>query len=175
MTCDGSITALTRKRTKSVVRCELLMNDALLKKTISPELISSASESHLLIFLPLILDVIQATDGVSPLLPPLKARMLASRKLKLRFLLLRKHPAFKDFKARLRFSSAAYGQLPFGGDATKLNRCRALPPPDYLDHFTVPVDMVSTLVILFFKLLLSFICLTNLTFATQSLYDPIAF
>lgn len=78
---------------------------------LSPDLIRVATLSQLILVLPLVLDAIvtaHAASRYSPLIDPLCRRLHRSRRLKLRFLLLRHHPVFKSLPVKLRFSTYAY-------------------------------------------------------------------
>lgn len=90
--------------------------DVLLRDTgFTPHLVAAAPDDHLLPLLPLLL----ASPELPALLPPLRERLHASRMLKLRFLLLRAHPAFQSVACTRRFASWAYANRPKRKDAQR--------------------------------------------------------
>lgn len=120
-----------------------LVEDVLVAHNLTPAFVSGLGEAHLLFFLPLILNAIQDSKSVSPLLESLRQRVCMSRKVKLRFLLLRKHPAFLSFPSRFTYSSKAYGVPSLIGTRISPPSCSG-----YLDEIhsrvkiNIPVDMV---------------------------------
>lgn len=82
-----------------------------LSRKSSPQVISSCSLPQLLALLPLVMhhiDVMHESQRLSHLVAPLCQRLQKSRRLKLRFLLLRHHASFSALCVRLRYSSQAY-------------------------------------------------------------------
>lgn len=82
-----------------------------LARTPTSEAIRNATDRQLHLLLPLLLHhVIQAqtTPRYAALSTALRERLCASRRLKLRFLLLRKHEGFMALSSMLRYSSCAY-------------------------------------------------------------------
>lgn len=128
---------------------ELLFREILSERTVSPRHISDCSEQHLLLIFPLILRTIeshQLSNTKSPLICPLLSRMCSSRRVKLRFLLLRKHPAFASLQSTLIFVSRAYGTWCFARGCNPTNSnisppTQSKPQPNAM---RVPVDMVSS-------------------------------
>lgn len=122
-----------------------------------PEMIQYGSPSQLMIALPLILHRIAASHAAnkaSPLVEPLVRRMLACRKLKLRFLLLRRLESFQPITVTLRFSSRAYDAPPGTWITTACSLSHmnvwAEPRPRAL---VIPVDMVGKRILFSFHFL----------------------
>lgn len=132
-----SLPSTPLRRSKPLSPPDLL--DVLLQSSSpTPHFITNASQTQLLALLPVILYSIHSSSSL--LLPPLKARLLSSRRLKLRFLLLCRHPAFKHISPRLHFSSAAYAETIY----TPLPRSHTPSQKSTLASslLRLPVDMV---------------------------------
>lgn len=118
---------------------------AIIAEELSGEVLNAASEVQLLLLLPLILQRVtkcHVARRPSPLVESLRQRLCASRRLKLRFLLLREHPAFEGLLCTLRYSRRAYVGVPVVSTAcssSKLDLFEASAPRALL----LPVDMVG--------------------------------
>lgn len=82
---------------------------------VSAKLVKSALEDDLLPLLPLVI----CTPQTDELLNALQERLCTSRVLKLRYLLLRNHHAFRSIPCKRRFSSMAYGPVTCSRDFQK--------------------------------------------------------
>lgn len=122
---------------------------------LTADLLLSASEAHLLILLPVILFQLlppHISDHSAKFFLPLQQRISSSRRLKLRVLLLRAHPVFRNVPVNLRYSSHAYVK-PLVSTALSMSSSR-------LDIFSehgprelaILVDMVGT------RVPFSFVC-----------------
>lgn len=114
---------------------------------LSAKVVSVLTESQLLQLLPLIICLSQQPQQPAGLLPSLRKRLLASRKLKLRFLLLQKHPAFASFDIRRLYSSAAYGRAPLIQPRPMSLSLSQIDVADAMPYVTIPVDMVRLSII----------------------------
>lgn len=112
---------------------------------ITPELLTTLPESQLLFMMPLVLHHIGKTHMLnkeSQLVLPFRKRLHFSRRLKLRFLLLRNLPAFSTLSCSLRFAARAYEKPP------PVSTCSSIPRLNIFDEpapttFKLPVDMVG--------------------------------
>lgn len=125
----------------------LLAPDILaMAESMSSQLIEAGTDAQLMVLMPLILHQIATehkANRESDLALPLCERLHYSRRLKLRFLLLRKLPAFSSMILSLRYVARAYDKQPL------VNASSAIPRLDIFDvptphTFKLPVDMVRT-------------------------------
>lgn len=115
-------------------------------ESMSSQLLISATEPQLLVLMPLVIHRIaleHKANRESDLVLPLRERLHFSRRLKLRFLLLRNLPAFSAMILSLRYVARAY-EKPAPVDTSS-----AIPRLDIFDvptphTFKLPVDMVGT-------------------------------
>lgn len=117
-----------------------------LARQLSGDMILCATEAQILLLLPSILhriEVCKVPHEKRGAMDALRIRLCSSRRLKLRFLLLRKHDAFRTLSSRLRYSSRAY-DVPIVTTACSSSHI------DIEDDMTampqsicVPVDMVG--------------------------------
>lgn len=118
---------------------------AVMAAELSCETLDTATESQLLILFPLILQRIascHASHVSSPLEEPLRHRLCASRRLKLRFLLLRTHPAYSALLCKLRYSSRAYDGVPVVPTACSSSKVDLMREPEPRG-LLLSVDMVG--------------------------------
>ncbi|CAN8072841.1 unnamed protein product [Agarophyton chilense] len=121
--------------------------DLMAEKKATPRLVADCSEQQLLLFLPLVMHSIQSQlpTEPSPLLRPLLIRLCLSRRLKLRFLLLRKHPAFHKLQSSLSFVSRGYNEFVLSRIWSSTEPDCVSPKNDMLSGkvLRIPVDMVD--------------------------------
>lgn len=116
-------------------------------ENLSAKTISQMPEQHLLHLLPLLLHLVDVNTNPRAFskLNALQTRIQTSRRVKLRFLLLRGHPSFKSLASSLRYSSRAYTAPVFSTAASTSHIDLHAVIPKKQRAMTIIVDMVGKL------------------------------